>query len=165
MKKILLWLSIILITNTITFVYASLNSVSIQEDFKNYLHKKALISEIEEEVTTLFESVTGEHYTNDKILYDTLTEEILPKYTLYQQKVNDISNRLYIKTKEVKKISGKYHHSVQSRLGAFQLLQASIEEQDEELKKQAYESLVEAEKLLNDYWDIIHSLDLSYSAG
>ncbi|MFS1513399.1 hypothetical protein VQL36_13275 [Chengkuizengella sp. SCS-71B] len=41
----------------------------------------------EEDLMSLFGSVTGENFQNDTVLFETLTEEIPPKYTSYIQKL------------------------------------------------------------------------------
>ncbi|MDP5276091.1 hypothetical protein [Chengkuizengella axinellae] len=167
MKKFILILILLIITNSVTYIISSSssNSVSLKEDYIRYLHMRSLIPATEEEVMTLFESVSDEKHQDDDILYTTLSEQILPKYTLYNQDVNIMSQSVNFKTEEVKALQDVYHRAVQSRLGGFQRLKASIEKQDEELKKQAIESFETSDEYMEKFHKLKNELHYKYGPG
>ncbi|MFS1513598.1 hypothetical protein VQL36_14315 [Chengkuizengella sp. SCS-71B] len=162
MKKIILIVFLLIITNSVTYMVS--NKVSVEEDFLEYHEKMMLIQANEEvELMSLFESVTGENYQNDTILYETLTQEIIPRYTLYKQIYNSMHND-HFETQEVKELLFDYGFVLQRRLGAFQLLQASIEKQnDKKLKNQAFENLEVANEFLEEFNELYNKLFRRYA--
>ncbi|NBI27812.1 hypothetical protein ERL59_02400 [Chengkuizengella sp. YPA3-1-1] len=124
---------------------------------------RSLISVPEEEVMTLFESVTGDNYQNDNILYDTLTQEIIPKYRRYSGFISLIAYPAdTIKTEKVESLHDTYNIAVLDKLNFFLLLRDSIKEQDEEVKKQAYEILKKSEELMEKHDELFKNLNDKY---
>ncbi|MDP5273586.1 hypothetical protein [Chengkuizengella axinellae] len=161
MKKIILVLLVLIISNSVTFMVA--NKESLEEDFLDFHGRWILIQDEEEElVMSLFESVTGENFQNDEILYETLTQEIIPRHTLYQQIYSNI-NYKHFDTEEVQDLVNNYQNALGSRLGAFNLLKKGIEQNDEELKNRAYESIGSSIETIEEFYEIYNELQREYA--
>ena len=62
------------------------------------------LADLETEAMQKYESVTGDNYTDDFVLYETLSNEIIPTYRKFVEGLEEIKP----KTKEVQELHGLY---------------------------------------------------------
>ncbi|MED1467616.1 hypothetical protein [Bacillus salipaludis] len=127
----------------------------VKGDLQNYVNKQTKpLAKKEKEVINLYESVTGANYTNDKTTYNTMVQEVIPKYRDYIAEVESIRP----KTKEVRDIHEIYLKAVNLQNSAFIMIVSAIEEQDLNKINEANNKLTEARKLMREYQNALKEL-------
>ncbi len=128
---------------------------TIQDDLLNYINTDLPpLVEIEEEVMYTYEKVTGDNYTDDIVLYDALTEQIIPTYRKFVEQIEDIDP----KTQEVKDLHELYIAAANTQFNAFTQMVAAIEQQDTNLITNANEKLTKARKGIRDFTNKLDEL-------
>jgi len=120
----------------------------VQDDLLTYLNEDlAELYELEAEAIEKYESVTGANYTDDFVLYDALTVEIIPIYSEFASQLESIEPE----TEEVQQAHDTYLRAVGLYREAFDLLVIAIEEQDEVKVDQVNEKLAHASQVMDEY--------------
>jgi hypothetical protein len=144
MKKSLFFLLLTVISLLIVGCFSD----PVKEDLEDYVNNGVLpLMSDEEEILALYDSVTGNNYTNDFILYETIQEEIIPKYRRFIDNIEAIRPT----TPEVRKIHEIYIHASNEQFNAMVMILDAIDYQDHGLLKDANEKLHEARTLLRNF--------------
>ena len=63
----------------------------VQEDLLNYINTELpTVADLETEAMQKYESVTGDNYTDDFVLYETLSNEIIPTYRKFVEGLEEL---------------------------------------------------------------------------
>lgn len=120
----------------------------IQEEILSYVNKDLPeIAQLEEEIIGKYESVTGENYQNDEILYNTLVNDIIPDYS----KMIDKLEAIKISDKKLHNIHEDYIEAANNQYSAFKKMTVAIENQDYALIEEVNKILSQARKDMRDY--------------
>lgn len=107
---------------------------SVREDLSNYVNRELpKITGLEDEAVAEYNSVSGENYKNDGIMYDALINTIIPKY----KKFIDGLEKINPKTTEVKKVHKLYLDGANEQYKGFVSIKTAIEKQNIELITEA----------------------------
>lgn len=71
-------------------VQESNSFMSVKKDFIDYYNELMNIRPVETEAVDAYGNVTGSNYSNDSILYNALLNVVIPKYTLFAKKLQNI---------------------------------------------------------------------------
>ncbi|MED4534645.1 hypothetical protein [Metabacillus fastidiosus] len=120
----------------------------VQEEIISYVNEDLPeIAKLEEEVIGKYDSVTGENYKDDEILYDALTNEIIPDYSQLIDKLEAIQ----LSDKELRDIHEDYIEAANQQYSAFTKMLAAIENQDYALIEEVNGILSQSRKDMRDY--------------
>jgi hypothetical protein len=115
------------------------SSNSVQKELSQYYNKEIpKISPLEKAAISAFESVSGENYKDDELMQEFLIGEIIPKYSEFVAKLENIS----LKTEEVRSIHKDYVEGARLQLDAFKTLSLAIEKGDRSLAREANRKLM-----------------------
>jgi hypothetical protein len=127
---------------------AACSSDEVQKDLLNYVNNELpKIAPLEEDAVGAYDGVAGENYKNDSIMYYTIKQNVIPKYSEFATKLAAV----YPSTPEVKAMNDEYIKAANDQLEGFKLICLAIEKQDLEVIKQANKDIDEAKNLL-DLW-------------
>ncbi|MGG3887638.1 hypothetical protein [Metabacillus fastidiosus] len=139
-------LKIIIAVCIVTLLAACSNPV--QEEIISYVNEDLPeIAKLEEEVIGKYDNVTGENYKDDEILYDALTNEIIPDYSQLIDKLEAIQ----LSDKELRDIHEDYIEAANQQYSAFTKMLAAIENQDYALIEEVNGILSQSRKDMRDY--------------
>ncbi len=140
--KNITWIAVFILAVT------ACSSDEVQKDLINYVNKEMpKITPLEDAAIAAYDSVAGDHYQNDSIMYFTIKKSVIPKYEEFTAKLATI----YPTTNEVKMMNEEYVKAATDQLEAFKLVCLAIEKQDPEIIKQANGDIDKARNLL-DLW-------------
>lgn len=130
------------------FILAGCAKDPIQDDLMNYLNNDiSKISSMEEDAAAAYASVTGNNYTDDQTMYDTLNSKVIPKYNELINKVSAIAP----KTKEVQEIHKIYVNAAKTQMDGFKKILTALEKQDAGMIEDANKDLQKASSGMADY--------------
>lgn len=122
----------------------------IKEDLSDYINKKIpKVAETETAAIKAWESVSGDNYTDDYTMYETLSKTVIPTYREFITGVEEITVQL--KTKEVRAINEKYIEAASLTNNAFILLLNILETQDTSRITDFTERLDKARRLVREW--------------
>ncbi len=117
----------------------------VQQDLLNYINvEMPTVAALETEAGTAYESVSGENYQGDSIMYFTISETVVPRYQEFYDKLKDIKPA----TDEVATLHKEYVQAAADQLEAFKLILEAIEKQDAQIITRANEDLAEGRALI-----------------
>ncbi len=124
------------------------NKDPIQADLLDYINKDLKeLAELESAAVDAYGGSTGDNYTSDEELYQTLNTTVIPKYKEFNSRLEKVS----IATSEVKDVHEKYISASNKQYQAFLKLQIAIEKQDKNLVLESNALLDSARKDLRDW--------------
>lgn len=151
MKKSLVFF----LLTVISLILVGCFSDPVKEDLENYVNDGILpLAADEEEIIALFESVTGNNYQDDYVLYETIKEDIIP---LYRRFIDDIE-AIRPETPEVRKLHEGYIDASNEQFNAMIMILDAIDYQDHGLVKDANEKLDNARKSFRNFQYDLESL-------
>jgi len=105
----------------------------VEKDLLNYINNELpKIGQLESEAIAAYASVSGNNYTSDSVMYFKIKDEVLPKYTEFNSKLQAIVPA----TEELKKIHGEYVEAAKDQLEAFTfIVDALIKQNADEIQK------------------------------
>jgi len=122
----------------------------VKEDLLNYINNELpKVGELENIAVAAWDSVSGNNYTDDYTMYDTLTEIVIPKYREFLTGMESITVRL--KTSEVRALNEKYIDAITSTNSAFVMLKNILETQDGSRMAEANERLDRGRRLVREW--------------
>lgn len=120
----------------------------VQTDLLDYINKDLKeLADLESAAVDAYGGVTGDNYTSDQDLYQTLETTVIPKYKEFNARLESVS----VATSEVKEVHEKYISGSNKQYQAFLKLQVAIEKQDKNLVLEANSLLDAARKDLRDW--------------
>ncbi|CAG9620167.1 hypothetical protein [Sutcliffiella rhizosphaerae] len=121
------------------FVLSACGSDPIKEDLMSYVNVELLeISSIEREAIDSYSSVSGENYTDDWTMYETMDTISIPTYESFVVKLESIRPQ----TKELREIHEIYIEGSNAQLQGFKMIRVA-------LKLQSHDKVFEANELLD----------------
>lgn len=139
---------IILLVTLISLLMAGCFSDPVKDDLEEYVNEGILpLMSDEEEILSLYGSVTGNNYTDDYVLYETIQSDIIPKYQNFITAIEDIRP----KTSEVRELHEIYIKASNDQYNAMIMILDAIEYQDHGVIKEANEKLDGARRLMRDF--------------
>lgn len=130
-------------------------TVTVKEDLLTYMNESLTpLAEQEGEVIALYDSVTGANYTDDETTYNTIADEIMPKYQVFIKDLEEVE----VETEEVTNIHEIYIKAVNIQQSGFVTMLSALEEQDLEKMNEANAKLAEARTMSRDYLNKLQSL-------
>jgi hypothetical protein len=105
----------------------------------------------ETDAVAAYESVSGDNYTDDYTMYETLTETVIPTYRKLVEGIEAITLRL--KTNEVRDLNEKYVEAADTQMNGFIVLMTALETQDGSLIVGFNERLDKGRRLTRE-WQI-----------
>ncbi|MED1954887.1 hypothetical protein [Brevibacillus centrosporus] len=120
----------------------------VQEDLLNYINTELpKVADKENQVLNDYASVTGDKYTSDEVVYNTLNDKIMPTYAKF---INDLE-KIKPSTPEVQKIHEQYVTAANTQQNAFIMIVSAIEKQDSAELASANEKLASTRQLLREW--------------
>ncbi|MTI49350.1 hypothetical protein [Sporosalibacterium faouarense] len=130
-------------------------SNTTKDDLLNYTNDKLpRITNLEGEALDEYQSIISQDDYSYQILYSSLKDSIIPKYTQFVEKLEAIS----LNTEEVKSIHSLYVQGAKKQLEALTSLKEGIEEKSNEKIDKTGELLKESKELMNEYNDKVLKL-------
>lgn len=150
MKTISLQKGFAYLLSALLFTSISSCSNPVQDELLNYINVELpKIAQKETDAVNLYESVTGDNYTDDNTLYNALKDQVVPQYRDFTTELESLSAN--IKTDEVRKIHESYIEACNLQLSAFTTMIAAIENQDYKIISEANDKLAKARSLIRDW--------------
>ena len=119
-----------------------------QDELIDYLNKDLKTSDAQyEEISKIYDSVTGDNYTDDQTTYDALTTQIRPKYSKLITAIEDV----HPKTPEVRAIHELYIDAMTEQSQAMEQIATAAETQDSSKMDEANQKLANARKKFRDF--------------
>ena len=110
------------------------------DDLVNYVNQGLIaIAELEQESLKRYETVTGENFTSNQNLIETLKNFIVPTYKRFVRSLKNITPE----KPEVQKIHAIYIRAAESTLEGFQMIMVGCENNDEKIIQQGNKKLDE----------------------
>lgn len=151
MKK----LSVFMLVLCCFSILAACSTDPIKKDLITYVNDGVLpLAQDEKAITEKYESVTGDKYTDDVTLYNTLRDDIIPEYTKYLDKVEAVKTE----TPEVRAVHETYIKAVSTQKEAFITMVDALEKQDLNLINESNTKLSEGKKLFRDFGEQLNTL-------
>ena len=120
----------------------------VEKDISTYVHETLpTLGKQEDEAIGLYHSVTGDDYTDDETLYNTVADEVLPKYGDFIEDLEEIE----FETEELAYIHEIYIEGVNIQRSAMATILIALEEDDSEKADEANTKLAEGRALLRDF--------------
>lgn len=117
----------------------------VQQDLLNYINvEMPSVAALESEAGSAYESVSGENYQSDSLMYFTIAETVVPRYQEFYDKLKNIKPA----TEEVANLHKEYVQAAADQLEAFKLILEAIEKQDAQIITRANEDLAEGRALI-----------------
>lgn len=127
----------------------------VQKDLLDYLNNKMpALADMESEVISNYDSVTGANYTSDEEMYTMLTEKVIPKYRDFISELEEIQPQ----TQEVSELHELYISAVNKQYNAVVQIVAALESQDTNLVVEANEKLNEGRKGIRNFHSKLQAL-------
>ncbi|WP_078551347.1 hypothetical protein [Bacillus alkalicellulosilyticus] len=127
----------------------------VQDDLISYLNDGIMpLVDLEEEVIAIYESVTGDNYYDDWILYEAIELEIIPKY---QNLINQLE-AVRPETPEVREVHEIYIKGTNIQYNAMVLMLDALDYQDYALIAEANNMLAEGRATLRQYQNEVERL-------
>jgi hypothetical protein len=124
----------------------------IKDDLLAYINTELVeIAQYETDAVAAYDSVSGDNYTDDYTMYESLTDDVIPNYRKLVAGVEAITVRL--KTSEVRALNEKYIEAANTQMNAFIILQNMLETQDTSKMVDFNERLDRGRRLIRD-WQI-----------
>jgi hypothetical protein len=84
---------------------AACSTDEVQKDLMNYVNNEIpKVSALETAAISAYDSVAGDHYQNDSIMYFTIKQNVIPKYEEFSSKLSSLTTS----TPEVKAMNDEY---------------------------------------------------------
>ncbi len=134
------------------FLFLGLSSCSneVSDDLLDYINKQLpKVADNESEAVELYESVSGDNYTDDERMYSVIKNDVVPIYKKFIDGLKSISSE--IKTEEVQKVHQQYIEAASLQYDGFLLILFAIETQDPNQITKANEKLNKGTDLLDEY--------------
>lgn len=134
------------------FLFLGFTSCSnqVSDELSYYINKQLTkVAEKESEAIDLFDSVTGNNFTDDETMYFTLQNDVIPVYSDFITQLESISAEL--ETEEVQKVHEKYIEGANIQNNGFVLVLSALESNDRTLMAQANEKLAKGRKLIRNF--------------
>jgi len=120
----------------------------IQKDLINYYNNELpKVTPQEHEAMEAYAGVAGANYQNDSVMYYTLKDTVIPKYSEFYKTLESIKPE----TAEVQSMHKEYLEAAKDQLEAFKLIVEAIAKQDAEVIKVANGDFEKA-KIALDEW-------------
>ncbi|MBP3951937.1 hypothetical protein [Bacillus suaedae] len=119
----------------------------LTQAFLDYMDFIGQLAPEENRLISMYDSVTGENYVNDELLYNALVEEIIPDYRLFSDELESYMAR----QSDIRELHEQYIKAVNIQYSAFTLMVAGIENQDYETITEANLNLDEARSILRNW--------------
>lgn len=127
----------------------------IQDDLVNYFSVEMENAyELEEIAISAYDSVSGNNYTNDEVMYYALVDEVVPNYSEF---IDELDN-VIIETEELKVIHQIFIEGAEKQLEGFEMIIDALVAQDTNLVQAANVKLTEGKKLIEKYTKKINKL-------
>lgn len=127
--------------------------------FNDYVNSVRTLAPEEERLIGIYDSVTGDNYSDDETLYAALTNQIIPGYLAFIDEVEAVMPR----NSAIREVHEIYIEAINVQNGAFTLMLSALEQQDYEIITEANEKLTTARGLMRDYMYAVE--DLAAEAG
>ncbi|MGQ3480618.1 hypothetical protein [Paenibacillus sp. TY11] len=151
MKK----LSVFMLVLCCFSILAACSTDPVKKDLITYVNEGMLpLGQDEKAVTEKYEAATGDNYTDDLTLYNTLNDEIIPEYTKFVDKVEAVKTE----TPEVRAVHEIYIKAVNTQNEAFIKLVDALDKQDLNLVNESNAKLSEGRKLFRDFEEQVKTL-------
>ncbi|MFK4436445.1 hypothetical protein [Paenibacillus sp. RC21] len=151
MKK----LSVFMLVLCCFSILAACSTDPIKKDLITYVNDGILpLAQDEKTVTAKYESVTGDKYTDDETLYNTLRNDIIPGYTKYLDKAEAIKTE----TPEVRAVHEIYIKAISTQKEALISMVDAFEKQDMALINDSNTKLSEGNNLSRDFAEKLNAL-------
>ena len=139
------WFSIFMV---MCFLLVGCGEDRLQKDLSNYVNNSlGELAVQEEEALAMYESVSGENYTDDQTMYLALTEEVIP---MYRDFIADLES-VEVETDELRALHEQYIDAANLQQSAFLTLAQGLIEGDYTMVDEANQKLATAKKMIRDY--------------
>lgn len=128
----------------------------VQIDLIEYINKELPKAEpLEAEMVDAYKSVSGDNFTDDATMHETLKEVVQPKC---RDIIAIVEYEISPETSEVRQLHEIYIDSFNKQYEAYLLLQDALEKQDLETMSRANEKLTDAAKLQRQWLNQLEEL-------
>ncbi|MGG4490401.1 hypothetical protein [Metabacillus idriensis] len=127
----------------------------VQEELLSYVNE--ILPEVTEKETaaiSAYDSVSGENYTNDEVMYSVMVDEVSPTYNSFIADLEEVQ----VESEKLKALHENYIEAVNIQHSAFILIISGLEEQDRGKIIEANEKLATARKMIREFSDELETL-------
>ena len=148
MKSVARKISTGLILAIFSFALVGCGGSDEADEILNYVNVD-LVPILEKETTMIeaYESVSGENYSDDQTMYDTITGVVLPAST----ELVELSEKLTFTSEDLKSVHNIYISLVTTQLEAFTMVVEALEKQDADMITEANGLLEKTRELADEY--------------
>ncbi|KEZ47359.1 hypothetical protein [Metabacillus indicus] len=130
------------------FMLAGCSADPVQEELLTYVNDVLPeVTEKEVAAITAYDSVSGDNYTSDDVMYSVMVDEVSPVYNSFIADLEEVE----IESKELKELHEHYIEAANIQHAGFILIIAGLEQQDRGKIIEANEKLAAARKMLREY--------------
>ena len=127
----------------------------VQDDLLNYVNKEMKeVGKLESTAVSAYEGVSGTNYQDDKTMYDTLMNDVIPNYSEFVKELESVK----IETDEVREIHEIYIEGANIQFNAFAKIKQALENQDADLIQEANDMLADARTHIRNYQTKLNKL-------
>ena len=127
----------------------------VEKDLLDYVNNHVVkLTSTEGRILNSYSAVTGSNYINDKILYGSLHDTIIPQYLAFIDTLKAVKP----KTTEVQNLHNRYISGAEIQLAGFQQAMNSVEKEDAAGVVLANGKLNEAKKIFTGFNSMLDSL-------
>ena len=119
------------------------------------------IADLERSALDKYAFVTGTNYTTDKKMYNTLKQEVIPRYRRFL----DLLMEIRPETDEVRELNGIYIGGARELLRGFRAMMRGIEKQDKHLIREANKRIKRAQEEIGKWRKEFYRLCADHGVG
>lgn len=120
----------------------------VRDDLFNYINVKLPpITPLQESALKEYNEITSEENYSSEVLYNSLKDNIIPKYSEFVSNLQDIT----LSTKKVEELHSLYLKGAEKQLESFIRFKEGIEQGNNEMRAQGNDILQEAKDYMDQY--------------
>lgn len=120
----------------------------VRDDLFNYINVKLPpITHLEKSALEEYQQIISEENYSSEVLYNSLKDNIIPKYSEFVNKLKGIK----LSTEEVTDLHSLYLNGAEKQLESFIRFKEGIEQENDEMRTQGNENLQEAKDYMHEY--------------
>ncbi len=141
---------ITLLTFLFNFLLSAQEPTNVQNELLRYINQDlADVAGLEKEALDAYASVTGENFTDDVAMYETMTNTVLPVYATMTSKLEVISASL--DTNEIEALNAIYIAAAKIQFNGFNMITEGVKKGDTNMVLLANKKLDRARRLISEW--------------
>ncbi|MCM3595403.1 hypothetical protein M4D55_06310 [Metabacillus idriensis] len=137
------------------FLLSGCSEDSVQEELLTYVNE--ILPEVtvkETAAISAYDSVSGDNYTSDEVMYSVMVDEVSPTYNSFIADLEEVQ----VESEKIKALHENYIKAANIQHSAFILIISGLEEQDRGKIIEANDKLATARKMIREFSDELETL-------